>query len=195
MRWPSAGSSPVVSVSSTISRIMPPRLPHEAHARRPVPPALAAHHFDDMRDPAQAVPLAEPGFDHEMRAPALLAVRHLTLENALETLERHARTGQHPLGLDKGGCRHHHHGIAAPRAPVLEEKRDVEDDEPRALCRPAAEEAPLARAHEGVNDAFEPREGGRLIEDDAAERLAIDHAVHDRAGKGRGDERDRSTAL
>src|SRR5579871_1401885 len=92
MRWPSAGSKPVVSVSRTTSRIVLAFLG---------PPLIAQHreyHFDLIESVREAL----IGHNHEMGFCTFFFVGHLPRVQIVEFFFRHARTRQHALTLYMG---------------------------------------------------------------------------------------------
>src|SRR5579883_1787637 len=97
IRWPSSGSRPVVSVSSTTSRIPPPATAFPAPPRLR-PPSVArgavAQHSDDLGQPTQALVSPESRRDDEIGAAALFGIRHLPAEDGGESLRRHSRPCQ-----------------------------------------------------------------------------------------------------
>src|SRR5438874_12900384 len=90
MRWPSAGSRPVVSVSSTTSRnyFLP-------FAEEP----------DDRLQTAQGQPSARPGRHHKVRVLPLPIIRYLFSQNGVEANLVHPRPAQNALPLHESGCR------------------------------------------------------------------------------------------
>src|SRR5438309_10380602 len=81
MRWPSRGSRPVVSVSKTISRIVPPTRPAK---RGPTPPgdprSPVAQTSDDRAQWPEAEVAAQAGRYHEIGSLTFLAIGHLVLQ-------------------------------------------------------------------------------------------------------------------
>src|SRR5712671_777527 len=98
MRWPSAGSRPVVSVSSTISR------------KLSSPPV--AEESDDRLQTAQGEAATGPGRHHEIRALPLPMIRHLISQNSIQANLGHPRPPHDTLPLHEGGRRNDEHIIA-----------------------------------------------------------------------------------
>src|SRR5271163_4408091 len=115
IRWPSPGSRPVVSVSSTISRNLPS------------PPF--AEESDDRLQTAQGHTTARPGLHHEIRALSLPTIRKLFFQNGVQANLGHPRAPHDTLPLHEGGCRNDEHIIATPLSTGLKQQRDVEHDE------------------------------------------------------------------
>src|SRR5712692_4678237 len=88
-RWPRKGSRPVVSVSSTISRMVLPRAfgLREGSQNR-------SHLLARRREAAGRV-------DHEIGAFALFRIRHLLRDNGAKFLFRHARACEHAFLLHR----------------------------------------------------------------------------------------------
>src|SRR5690242_21901980 len=99
-RWPSAGFSPVVSVSRTISRIAADR--------------STSRHLTDLREdftyllPGSVKSL--PAVHDEIGARPLLGIRHLLCEQRFEFFHRHAGPRHHAGTLDVRRRGNHHHG-------------------------------------------------------------------------------------
>src|SRR5436305_6833050 len=117
-RCPSLGSSPVVSVSRTISRI----------SLRSTGPA--GNGAQDRTDPSLGMGEAEACFDEKMRPLALLRIGHLLADYCAEFFLRHARPGKDPLSLHSFGSGHERHRIGVSLAAGLENQSDIEDDRP-----------------------------------------------------------------
>src|SRR3954447_15498299 len=122
-RCPCWGSNPVVSVSTTISRI--------ARLDR-VGESVPARHFSDRLQ--NRTHLFARRFNSLRRVhdkigpPTLLRIRHLLGENGLELLDGHARTRKDTRSLRFGGCGNHHHCVHPPLALGLEQERNVQND-------------------------------------------------------------------
>src|SRR5881394_3562648 len=106
MRCPSFGSSPVVSVSMTISRTPSPRyrvssLPPPAHQ----PPAVAARTLsiaqiiDDGAQPPERRGFAQRRRHDKIGAPPFLRIGQLSPDDLAETARRHTRAAHHALTL------------------------------------------------------------------------------------------------
>src|SRR5437660_1569973 len=120
-RCPWKGSSPVVSVSSTISRI--PRLqpaPKEK-AESPAPFGHCSNGVENRTDLGAGGIEALRGIHDKIGAAAFFSVRHLLSEDRFELFHGHAGALErtHPLHLR--GCRYHHHGIDPSVAAALEQ--------------------------------------------------------------------------
>src|SRR3546814_9964199 len=85
---PVSGSRPVVSVSSTISRMPPTPSLHFA----PPNPLHDPHHRPSRQ------PATEPRRYDEIGTATLLRIRHLLAADRFELLARHAGSRQHALG-------------------------------------------------------------------------------------------------
>src|SRR5580693_10718503 len=94
--WPSTGSRPVVSVSSTISRMvlfLPAPLQcrdHGLHLRESMVETLV-------------------GLNHEMGFCTLFGIGHLTRQDMIELVRRHPGPRQNARALHVMRRRHHHH--------------------------------------------------------------------------------------
>src|SRR5690606_25439435 len=94
MRWPSAGSRPVVSVSRTTSRIGP-------------------QDADDFFYATQGIAFSEPSLHDEVCPDALLGIGHLLSQHLRQTLLCHAGPREDAGALHEGR-RAHHDGCVAP---------------------------------------------------------------------------------
>src|SRR5260370_37055352 len=88
--WPSPGWRPVVSVSSTNSRMPSPPPPRQTLVR-------SRRHSDDLGESTQGEAAAEPCRHDEIGAPPLVAIRHLLGEDGVE-----AGCAQTPPRADAG---------------------------------------------------------------------------------------------
>ena len=129
----------------------------------------------------------EAGLDDDIGAPALLGIGHLARLDAGQALGGHARPGHDPGELDPAGRAHHQHLVAARLPAGLEQQRDIEHHQLAALAPGPGEEAPLGRAHQRVQDLLQALQRRRIGEDQAAQGDAVDGAVLQHPGKGRGD--------
>src|SRR5579871_200444 len=117
-RSPCSGSSPVVSVSKTISRIADPPAPvcrgASGAAGESLPTRL--HSSDGTQNVAHlrtgAVEIPRAVHD-EIGTPALFGVGHLLGQDRREFLFSHAGPFQHAPALLLGRGRNHHYGVAA----------------------------------------------------------------------------------
>src|ERR1700720_174594 len=119
MRCPAFGSSPVVSVSITISRIGPsPRLSSATTPRRPVAARYLSipQLLDDCPQPAERRGFAERGRNDKIGAPPLLRIGQLSPQYFVKTTVAHPRAAHHPLALQARRGRDDEHEIAAPGA-------------------------------------------------------------------------------
>src|SRR5579872_4541125 len=113
-RWPSSGSSPVVSVSRTISRILLVWVAGCLGAAESL--ATLAHFSDRLQDVAHLRAGMIEGLrtvHDKVGAGALVRIRHLLGEKRGKFLCRHARPLEGAAALDLGRRRHYDHGVAA----------------------------------------------------------------------------------
>src|SRR5689334_23617943 len=115
MRWPSAGSKPVVSVSRTISRMIGIFLGAAALAK------LGQNHLHLLESVLEAL----VRHNHEMGFCTLFFVRHLARMKMVELFFRHPRPCQDPLALNMGGSADHHDRVHVSLAAGFEQKRDI----------------------------------------------------------------------
>ena len=160
-----------------------------------MPPTASAHDFDDVRKPTQAVALAEPGHYYEIGPATLLPVGHLLSQNAGQALARHAWACEGALRLEEGGRGHDHNGVAARRAPRLEQEGDIERHERHASRRLAAQKPLLASTYQGMDDPLKPRKRCFVVKYECAEGLTVDLAIVHDARESSGDGRDRRPAF
>src|SRR6516225_3107433 len=176
-RWPATGSSPVVSVSSTISR-NPCLLGESPATRRHCSNCIknGTHLGTRVVDPAR-------GVHDEISAPALLVIRHLLAENGLELLPGHSGARQHTglLNLRGRGC--HHDRVYTPIASGLEQERDIEHSDLLAASLRLREKLLLGGLHQRVHDGFESFQCRGIIENQSGQGAAIDLAARGCAGK------------
>src|SRR4051794_24815787 len=100
MRWPPAGSSPVVSVSTTISRILPPPPdPAPAAPRQGAARFGPAQESEDLLQLSQRASAAEPGQHDKISPAALFAVGRLGRKDRPQARIGHSATARHPLPL------------------------------------------------------------------------------------------------
>src|SRR5260221_11444652 len=186
MRWPSAGSSPVVSVSSTISRMSPPSSRQSSSRCPPVYRLLCAQHFDDLGESAQGQAAAQTGRHDEIGAPALVATRHLLGEDGGKAGFAHPRSREDASALQEGRRADDDDGVAAPLAAALEEQWNIEHHERNAARRHPAQETLALGAHQRMKDLLEPAQRRLVVEDAAAQLGAIDAvgAAGSRKGSG-----------
>src|SRR5690554_5829180 len=95
MRSPLRGSSPVVSVSRMISRMLRPRSGRRAAAFD----STVSCHCDQPANRPQAFATAQPGLDQEIGPPALLAVWHLPRFDARDPFLAHAGPAKQAAAL------------------------------------------------------------------------------------------------
>src|SRR5215207_8487249 len=150
MRSPAPTSVPVVSVSSTTSRMSRQLPSFGQHPARP-----ARQRLEDIPYLGLGGSVSARGLHKKVRAPPLLCVRHLLQADRLELLTRHAGAGEHALLLDGPGRRDHEYGVAAALRTCLEEKRDVEHRHGCSAGHRTGEKTFFLRSHEGMHDAFE----------------------------------------
>ena len=143
--------------------------------------------MNDGPDVGERPGAAEPGAHHEVRAPALFAIRHLLGEDGVELRPRHPRPRERADGLQVRGRARHHGEIAAPETAAFEEKRDVQQR--RGLAAPAGvrQKARLGPLHTGMEDRFQAPQRRAVAEDGGAELLAVDAGL-DTADVGKGRE-------
>src|SRR5208282_5041976 len=114
MRWPSDGSKPVVSVSSTISRM-----------NSVCSPGLIAASAQSCQAAGELAPgdgAAQPRGHGEIGAAALDLDGKLPGQDGLEPLLAHAGARQHPRALEKARRPQHRHRVATPIPPGLVEQ-------------------------------------------------------------------------
>src|SRR5947207_15898176 len=99
IRWPSSGSSPVVSVSRTISRT--------AIFLKPALVQLG----DDLLHLVKGVVQSPAGLNHKMRFCTLCCIRHLVGENVIKLVRGHLGAGQHACPLKFLGRRYDNDSI------------------------------------------------------------------------------------
>src|SRR4051794_23024478 len=100
MRWPVCGSSPVVSVSTTISRMSPPPShPSAAASRQGAARFGLAQDTEDLLQLAQRAGPAQPRQHDKIGAAPLLAVRGLGGEDSPKARIGHPGPASHPLPL------------------------------------------------------------------------------------------------
>src|SRR5262252_7741393 len=99
-RCPWKGSSPVVSVSSTISRTstFPPPLPRSRES--PPPPGHCSNRVKDRTHVGPRRLEAARGIHDEIRAAALFVVRHLLGQDRFELFHGHAGAFEHARPLN-----------------------------------------------------------------------------------------------
>src|SRR5262245_21921191 len=173
MRWPLVGSIPVVSVSSTTSRM--------ADSRTGV---AALHQPLHAGERAPAGAAIETGRHDEIRPPALARIGHLACEDRGEALGRHAGAAEAARRLHEAGRADDDDAVAAPLAAGFVEERDVEDHQGRARGAGAVEETRLGGADARVQNRLEPAKRRRIAEDATAELAAVDPAVAEDAREG-----------
>src|SRR5580700_11805819 len=138
-RCPANGSRPVVSVSSTISRMPtlrggpfgPPArpmcrrraaaIPHES----PSPSRIFMHKPQNVAYLRASIVELLRAIHDKVGAPAFLGIRHLLGEKRGELVLGHPRAAEDALALQLGRRRHHDDGVAAPLASGLEQERHV----------------------------------------------------------------------
>src|SRR3954452_19953463 len=122
-RCPWNGSSPVVSVSSTISRTSAPLVPR----RNESPPLRHCSNGGKDRTHLRTRRL-EPlrGVHDKIRTPAVFGVRHLLGQDCSQLFHGHAGALQHARALTLSRPRHHHHRVAPRVAAGLEQERNIQ---------------------------------------------------------------------
>ena len=130
-----------------------------------------------------------------MGAGPLLRVGQLLGEDGVQPLRRHPRSSQHPFALHGRRRTGHHDGVDVGVAAGLEQQRDIQDDDVRAVGLGLLEETDPVASHQRVDDGVEALEFVRLAEHGLAQRLAVDLAVLDHARKRRANRPDRRAAL
>src|SRR5947209_5994828 len=140
-RCTSLGSSPVVSVSRTISRI----------SLRSA--GSSGDGAQDRTDPALCMVKTEARLDEKMRTPALLRIGHLLRHYCAEFLLRHARTAEDALPLHRLRRRHEGDRVGLAFAAGLEKQRNVENEDGR--LRVSRQKLISLLANERVDDALE----------------------------------------
>src|SRR6056297_1110646 len=158
IRSPLSGSNPVVSVSSTISRI------------DDLSPDLA-------QDILNALPrlFKSPRWNHVIRARPLLRVRKLTGKNGLEPLFRHSRPGQDANALCFWRGRYDDSRIDPGVRAGLEKKRDV-DEHDVGVCR--GDELLAILRDEGMHHRLDAAQGVRFACDPELQPFAANVPVY-----------------
>src|SRR5215471_20619258 len=113
-RWPEAGSRPVVSVSSTTSRMTGTP---SCRSSAPRPPPRQSDHAGERPQARAAV---EPGWDNEVRPLLLDGIGRLTRQDCRHALRRHPGPVQNAPGLDEARRAHDDNEIAALLASGFE---------------------------------------------------------------------------
>src|SRR6185503_2098335 len=116
-RWPWFGSSPVVSVSRTISRMASESIPFRRHL------SYLRENFTHL--PARRLE-SLPAIHDEIGSRALFRVGQLLGGERGELLLAHARALEHAGALHLGRRGHHHDRVAARLAAGFVQQRDVE---------------------------------------------------------------------
>src|SRR5665811_6032 len=138
-RWPWLGSRPVVSVSRTISRMFCSLL---QRARESPPPFWhCSNAGEDFTHLGAGVRETLRRIHHEIGAPPLFIIRHLVGHDGGELLLAHARPPEGALALHISRRRYHHHRVAALIGAGLEQQRDVEHRNRRAVAFRLGQEA------------------------------------------------------
>src|SRR6266487_2814350 len=183
-RWPWKESSPVVSVSSTISRTSTFQWAAGA-AESPSPLRHCSNCVED-RTHVGARRLKAPRRIHDKIRPAtLLVVWDLLRENGIELVHRHAWAFEGARALHVRRRGDHHHRVDALLAAGFEQEGNVQHCNFLATRFGFGEQAPLRLLHEGVNDGLEPFQRCAVAEDTCRELIAIDLAACGCAGKCR----------
>src|SRR5690348_5408820 len=169
MRCPSAGSRPVVSVSTTISRISAPgpfcECRHDGF-----------HLFKSMIDTLV-------GLHHKMRARALIHIRHLAGEYMVEGRFAHARPRQYACPLYVMRCGDDDDRVHIPFTAGFKKQWNIEDDHFRTGGGGLFDKRPLIRRDERMNNRFQPGEGRTVSAELSSETAAIDVAFGHAIGK------------
>src|ERR1700738_326946 len=119
-RSPVSGSRPVVSVSSTISRI------ERSGPRITAPARHSSNGAQNAMDLRPRGIEAARAIHHEMRSAAFFLVGRLLGEDRVELALAHVGAGEHALALQLGGGRDHHHGVDPILRADPERQRAVE---------------------------------------------------------------------
>src|SRR3569833_838853 len=164
-RWPVRGSSPVVSVSSTLSRAMGGSLsgfaalvqhlgarPNALGGHRPY---YRAHLVTGMFDPML-------GFDDEVRLRALVGVRNLAFEQRRQLDLVHPFPGQDAFALEVGRSGGHHRRVWQQVSADFEQQGHIQDRRGRAGRSRALQEFGPVVGDQGVYDGLESDQGVRL---------------------------------
>ena len=108
-------------------------------------------------------------------------------------LRRHAKTLGNTHLLHSFRCAHENHGIDLAVKTCLEQKGDVENNQPRTLFRRIRQEGMAAFRNQRMHNGFEPRERRRIAEHPRAKQSTIDNALAHGAWKRRLDQGSRRT--
>lgn len=149
---------------------------------------------DEMTDFGPRLAQALPRVDHEIGAAALFPVAHLGGEDGAELLVRHPRPPEHAAALHMRGRRHDDGGIDVGMAAALEEQRDVERDDRRAVLPRRREERLLRLPHHRMHDRLKAAARPGVPEHRRAELRAVDTVRPGRPRKRRLDRRERRAA-
>src|ERR1700722_5609809 len=141
-RCPSAGSRPVVSVSSTISRMA--RSPSGQRRGR-------AHELGD--DGARHLETT-PCVDDEVSPAPFFGIRRLAGKNGLKLGLGHARARQRARALDGGRSADHDHEVNAGFSASLEQQRHVDDNEATARGRGLLDKVSARLGHRRMHQPF-----------------------------------------
>src|SRR6516165_5714892 len=110
-RCPWKGSSPVVSVSSTISRTSMFPHPLSRSDESPPPPGHCSNRVEDRTHVGPRCLEAARRIHDKIRAAALFIVRHLLGQDRFELFHGHAGAFEHARALHLGRRRYHHHRV------------------------------------------------------------------------------------
>src|SRR6185312_12777913 len=115
----------------------------------------ASKRFDKCIDLTMHVRKSGPAVHNEVGPRALFFIRQLAGKQMFEPLYRHAGSRQHAFALHVMRRAEHDRDVDALVRAGLEQQRDLEHGQPRALLLLLLEELDLTPDDHGMNDAFE----------------------------------------
>ena len=121
------------------------------------------------------------GRDDEIRAAALLAIRHLQLHNCGKFFRCHIRARQHSRPLHMGGRRNNNNAIAALPPAFFKKQRHIQNH--KSMAAMFIQKTPLFRMDHRVHQALEFFQRNRIVEYGLPEFDAIQTLCIDSAGK------------
>src|SRR5262249_21167476 len=184
-RWPWPGSRPVVSVSTTISRICLPAvesflpLRHCSNADKNIT-HLSARSVKTLRC-----------IHHEIRASSFFRVRHLFGKYRGEFLFGHARARENAGPLHSGRRRDHDDRVATFFPASLKQQWNVEHRYSSTFALLLGEKTFLGGANERMNDRFKLFYCGGVVKHLLSQFVAVDLAPSRGAWKRHFDQRRR----
>src|SRR5690554_947890 len=187
----SRGSSPVVSVSKTISRIELPYATLADQASISEPPVnLRVDKLRRVPQLPQDVSYVLPRclypsacINNEISALLLFSIRHLKRENVLELLLGHAGPRQDAFSLNLCRRRNHNYLVDAFSPALFKQKWNIEHDDRRSTTPMFLQEALGIFPDQRVHQSFQPLDRFWVTNHGFCKPFAIDDTVDDRARK------------